>query len=79
MKKLLGKRLVVKESVPENRKEVVFDLTDMGRIALEGHETFSAQTFERIYALFDGMDGEEMRFLNDFLGELIAVVQEIDV
>lgn len=79
VKKLLAKKLIVKGAVPDNLKEVVFDLTEKGVIAYEGHESFSANTFVKINEIFNEMNVDELKVLHQFLGNLISVVREVDV
>jgi DNA-binding MarR family transcriptional regulator len=79
VKKLLAKKLIVKGAMPENLKEVVFDVTEKGVIAFEGHQSFSANTFVKINEIFNQMNDDEMKVLHQFLGDLISVVREVDV
>lgn len=74
--KLLNKRLILKTIEADNRKEVIFYLTDKGKIVFEGHETFIKSTFSGIYELLAHLKQEERIFLTKFLQDLNRVIKD---
>lgn len=72
--KLLDKRLILKTIEADNRKEVIFYLTDKGKIVFEGHEAFRKSTLSGIYELLAHLKQEERIFLTNFLQDLNRVI-----
>jgi DNA-binding MarR family transcriptional regulator len=77
VKKLLVKNLITKSKQLSNRKEVIFNLTEKGLIAYEGHETFSKKMFGSIYNILSQHDEEQIDFLESFLLELCLDVERV--
>lgn len=44
--KLLRRGYLTKGKAPENRRDVLFEVTGKGRLAAEGHDRFERETFE---------------------------------
>ncbi len=65
--KLLEKGYIVKTKALENRKEVLFDLTEKGWIAYRGHGVFAKKVFGKVYEILEkGEEGDALvvrRFL----------------
>jgi len=75
VKKLLDKNLIRKSMEKDNRKEVVFYLTQKGQIVFTGHEAFAKSTFSGIYELLNSLSQDENIFLTNFFKELIARIK----
>jgi DNA-binding MarR family transcriptional regulator len=69
-RRLIAKKLISKESLPNNKKEVLFRLTPLGRELFQAHRAFDQQ-----------MEKEFVQFLQrydaDQLGFLVSVLQDI--
>ncbi|QUI24941.1 MarR family transcriptional regulator [Vallitalea pronyensis] len=76
VKKLLEKALINKKSLATNKKEVLFELTEKGRVAFHGHEKFSQDVFGDIYSTLSAMDASEIKFLESFLHDLNAILMK---
>lgn len=76
VKKLLGKALINKKSLATNKKEVLFELTEKGRVAFHGHKKFSQDVFGDIYSTLSAMDASEINFLESFLHDLNTILMK---
>lgn len=74
VKKLMMKGLIVKERLPNNRKETIYRLTETGAMAYEGHKEYSRNMFGEIIDLLESMSLEEQTVLETFLGQLNQVI-----
>ena len=81
MKKLVSRGLVHRFQVPENRKEVLFELTDTGRAAFNAHRAFHERV-EKPYvseiASFQETDEAGIRKLLDLLSRRAAEVRRLE-
>ncbi len=75
--KLLKKNLITKSKLINNKKEVVFNLTNKGLIAYYEHEKFDKEVFEDIYELLSGLEDDQTEFLETFLKELVLQVEKL--
>lgn len=75
--KLLKKNLITKSKLINNKKEVVFNLTDKGLIAYDQHEKFDKEVFLSIYELLSQLEKEQIEFLEIFLSELVLRVEKL--
>lgn len=66
-KRLERKRMIVKESSPENNKRVILRLTDQGKTACSNHRSAHEKYNAVIGELLSDADPEQLRFLSDFL------------
>jgi DNA-binding MarR family transcriptional regulator len=73
-KKLLAKELIYKTHLPDNKKDVIFALTEKGHIAFKGHEEFEERHFGKIYYVMDAMGDKELHVLEDFLRKLNEIL-----
>lgn len=78
VKKLLEKGLITKSQLPENKKEVVFHITEKGKVAYEHHELFEQKRFGEIFKLMDAMEEEDIEKLEDFLIKLNQILEAGD-
>ncbi len=75
--KLVKKGLVIKKSAPDNERETLLELTDLGLTAHHAHEGFHEAMFEEVKRYFgeslpEKIDTfvEALTDLNDFLDEI---------
>jgi DNA-binding MarR family transcriptional regulator len=76
VRKLLDKHLIQKYIEEDNKKEVIFYLTDIGKTVFEGHEAFKKSYFSGIYELLAQLKQEEKIFLTNFLKSLNQTVKK---
>ena len=76
--KLLKKGLILKTGNPVNRKEVIFSLTDKGKIAFQAHEKFDAKMFQTIFDLLDSYSDDQLAFLEEFLEQLVSHLNKLN-
>lgn len=77
VKKLLRKGYVLKSRPIDNQKEVIFNLTDKGKIAFKGHEEFSHKIFGSIYDILENIEGREIIIIENFLEKLNEALDKI--
>lgn len=73
--KLLDKCLIRKTTEGDNKKEVIFYLTDKGQTVFEGHEAYRKSSFAEIYELLAHLKTEEQIFLANFLKDLNRAIK----
>ena len=71
-KKLLEKDLITAFQTPENRKEVYFELTALGKKAVSGHTRHHKRLNSGLSKYFDTLGDEDMQTILTFLDMLIA-------
>jgi len=74
VRKLLSKELIFKTQFPNNKKEVIFYLTDKGEIAYKSHEHFEQVRFGKIFETMDSMGDVEVGILENFLIKLNEIL-----
>ncbi len=70
IRKLLQKELIVRYQVPENKKEIHFDLTEKGKTAYLRHREFHQKVNQGIIEHFKALNREELAFLQGLLREI---------
>jgi DNA-binding MarR family transcriptional regulator len=70
-KKLLEKDLITAFQTPENRKEVYFELTVIGKKAVSGHERHHKRLNSGLSKYFDTLNDKDMQTISAFLDMLI--------
>ena len=78
VRKLIDKKLITKDRVAGNKKEVVFFVTEKGRTAALGHEAFAGETLGAIHQLIEACTEKESALLERFLSQLVAEVKKIN-
>ncbi len=78
VKKLLLKELITKTQLPDNKKEVIFNITEKGKVAYEHHELFEQRRFGEIYKVMRTMGEEDMKKLEGFLVKLNQILDTDD-
>ena len=74
VRKLISKELIVKTQLPNNKKEVIFNMTNKGKIAYTRHERFEQLRFGEIFETLDSMDIRDVKVLEDFLTKLNKIL-----
>jgi DNA-binding MarR family transcriptional regulator len=71
-RRLIGKKLILRESLPNNKKEILFRLTQLGRQLFEAHRAFDQQMEKGFVQFLQNYEPGELRFivrvLQDFAG-----------
>jgi DNA-binding MarR family transcriptional regulator len=62
-RRLIAKRLISTESLPHNKKEILFRLTPLGRELFEVHRAFDEQMERGFIRFLQGYDANELRLL----------------
>ena len=70
-KKLLEKELITAFQMPENRKEVYFELSAMGKKAVSGHARHHKRLNSGLSKYFDTLSDKDMQTISAFLDMLI--------
>jgi DNA-binding MarR family transcriptional regulator len=70
-KKLLEKGLITAFQVPENRKEVYFELTKLGRKAVFGHDCHHKRLNSGLLKHFETLSDKDMQTILTFLDKVI--------
>jgi DNA-binding MarR family transcriptional regulator len=70
-KKLLEKDMIRAFQTPENRKEVYFELTALGKKAVSGHDRHHKRLNAGLSKYFDTLSDEDMQTISAFLDILI--------
>lgn len=65
--KLIKKGLVEKYKMDNNKKEVYFKLTELGKLADQGHDSFHEQTYKNIINYLDTLKPNQRDALVGFL------------
>ena len=72
--KLVRKGLVRKSYAPDNAKEVLLELTDLGRVGFETHEHFHAKMFELVREHFAEEFEQKMAMFLTVLADLDTIL-----
>jgi len=72
-RKLIAQKLIKKESLPNNRKEVLFRLTPLGREIFEVHRTFDHQMERGFVRFLQRYDADQLQFLVHVLQDSIDI------
>jgi DNA-binding MarR family transcriptional regulator len=71
-KKLLEKGLIRSYQTPENKKEVYFELTNLGKKAVAGHDRHHKRLNSELTKYFETLGDKDMRTILTFLDKIIA-------
>ena len=72
-RRLLTKRLIQQESLPNNKKEILFRLTPLGRELFEVHQAFDQQMERGFIRFLQRYDADELRLLMRMLQDSLKV------
>ena len=70
-RRLLAKKLIKKESLPNNRKEVLFRLTPLGRELFDVHQAFDRQMERGFVRFLQKYDADQLHFMVHVLQDSI--------
>ncbi|MDR1326455.1 MAG: MarR family transcriptional regulator [Treponema sp.] len=70
-KKLIEKDLITTFQAPENRKEVYFELTEIGRKAVSGHDRHHRRLSAGLSKYFKTLSDKDMQTISAFLDKII--------
>ena len=70
VKKLLEKELITKSKKEGNEKEVIFSLTDKGRIAYKEKEEFNKEMYGSLYGIISRYVECDLNRIYEFLNEI---------
>ena len=70
-KKLLEKELITAFQMPDNRKEVYFELTALGKKAVSGHDRHHRRLNAGLEKYFETLSGKDMKTISTFLDNII--------
>lgn len=72
--KLLKKEYITKTKSINNKKEVLFQLTQKGELAAIGHKKYSQNIFEDIYKNLNNLSDENLEVISQFLNHTYSVL-----
>jgi DNA-binding MarR family transcriptional regulator len=70
-KKLMEKGLITAFQVPENRKEVYFELTKLGKKTVSGHDRHHRRLNAGLSKYFETLSDKDMQTISTFLDKII--------
>lgn len=71
-RRLVAQKLIIKEPLPNNKKEVLFRLTPLGRELFEAHRAFDQQMERGFIHFLNRYSGAELQFIVRLLQDLSA-------
>lgn len=77
--KLLSKGYITKDKAIDNKKSVLFTLTEKGTLAANGHEKFSHIVFKDIYISLDNKSKTDIDVISNFLDDIYNTLEKIDL
>jgi DNA-binding MarR family transcriptional regulator len=75
--KLEKKGLINKYQYEDNKKEIYYELTELGKIAYQGHIDYHEHNHQQIFERFENYSDEQKEIVNNFLGEYIDYLKEV--
>ena len=70
-RKLIAQGLITSESLPNNKKEILFRLTPLGSEVFHAHRAFDQQMERGFYAFMTRFNADEIRFLTRVLQDVL--------
>jgi DNA-binding MarR family transcriptional regulator len=70
-RRLLSNKLIQKESLPHNKKEVLFRLTPLGRELFDVHRAFDRQMERGFIQFLQRYEADELRFVVQILQDIL--------
>ncbi|MEO8610681.1 MAG: MarR family transcriptional regulator [Chloroflexota bacterium] len=70
-RKLIAQNLITSESLPNNKKEILFRLTPLGSELFHAHRAFDQQMERGFYTFIERYNPDEMQFLARVLQDVI--------
>jgi DNA-binding MarR family transcriptional regulator len=78
VRQLLEKSLITKSKDINNRKEVIFYLSEKGVVAYNGHESFEKRFFGLIENKLDMLKDNEKEVFVEFLSSLVQALKKVE-
>jgi len=72
-RRLITKKLISQESLPNNKKEILFRLTPLGKQLFEAHRSFDRQMEKGFLRFLQSYQPDELRFMVRLLKDLTEV------
>src|SRR5215211_1211593 len=69
-RRLIAKKLIKSESLPNNKKEILYRTTPLGKELFQAHRAFDEQMEEGFIRFLQKYDDEELRFIVSVLHDL---------
>jgi DNA-binding MarR family transcriptional regulator len=76
-KKLLDKELIESYRMPDNRKEVFFNLTPLGEKVYRGHQKHHDKMNAGFFDYVEGLNESDLRKICDFLDTVIQSIEKV--
>jgi len=73
--KLIRRGYIVKYKAPDNRRDVLFEATEKGRIAAKGHERFEKRTFAKLIRAEQSLEPREREVVRGYFEKLMELVK----
>ena len=77
IRKLIQKDMIYRYQAPENKKMVLFNLTDKGEIAFQAHVTFHEELDQNIIRKFDVMPEKECQQFKDIMHDIESYIDKL--
>lgn len=77
IRKLLHKDMIYRYQVLENKKMVLFNLTDKGEIAFQAHAAFHEELDQNIIQKFDVMPEKECQQFKDIMHDIESYIDKM--
>lgn len=72
-RRMITQKLITKESLPNNKKEILFRTTPFGRQIFEAHQLFDQEMAKGFTKFLKKYDPEELSFISRILQDLVKV------
>src|SRR5690349_9560323 len=72
-RRMITQKLITKESLPNNKKEILFRTTPFGRQIFEAHQLFDQEMAKGFTKFLKKYDPEELSFISRILHDLVKV------
>jgi DNA-binding MarR family transcriptional regulator len=72
-RRLIAKKLILSESLPNNKKEILYRMTSLGKELFQAHRAFDEQMEKSFVQFLQKYDEEELGFIVRVLRDIIQV------
>lgn len=76
-KKLVSKGLAESYQLPDNKKEIYFRLTDLGRKAVTGHQRHHERINTSLFAYIDSLEEKDVQTIMEFLDVMMQGLSNV--
>lgn len=77
IKKISQSGYIIKSKATNNRRDVIFNLTQKGKIASKGHEDFSHTKLAKMYNSIKNSSNNDIKIINEFLSGFFNQLDDI--